>query len=37
MDPTGTFPGALWPEQAISLDEVINVYTTSCAEAMGLD
>jgi predicted amidohydrolase YtcJ len=37
MDPAGMFPGALWPEQAISLDEAINVYTTWSAEAMGLD
>lgn len=36
-DPTGQFPGALWPEQAISLDEAIRVYTTACAEAMGVD
>ncbi|KLU09564.1 MULTISPECIES: amidohydrolase [unclassified Kocuria] len=37
QDPTGQFPGALWPEQAITLEEAIRVYTTTCAEAMGLD
>ena len=37
MAPLGTFPGTLWPEQAISLDEAISVYTTWSAQAMGLD
>lgn len=37
QDPTGQFPGALWPEQAITLEEAIRVYTTACAEAMGLE
>jgi predicted amidohydrolase YtcJ len=37
QDPTGAFPGTLWPEQAITLEEAIGVYTTACAEAMGLD
>jgi predicted amidohydrolase YtcJ len=37
QDPTGQFPGTLWPEQAITLAEAIRVYTTACAEAMGLD
>ncbi|NKX53334.1 amidohydrolase [Arthrobacter mobilis] len=37
QDPTGQFPGTLWPEQAITLDEAIRVYTTACAEAMGVD
>lgn len=36
-DPTGQFPGTLWPEQAITLTEAIRVYTTDSAEAMGLD
>ncbi|WOH20552.1 amidohydrolase [Paenarthrobacter sp. GOM3] len=36
-NPTGQFPGALWPEQAITLAEAIRVYTSSCAEAMGVD
>jgi predicted amidohydrolase YtcJ len=37
QDPTGQFPGALWPEQALTLEEAIRVYTTASAEAMGLD
>lgn len=37
QDPSGEFPGALWPEQAITLAEAIRVYTTGCAEAMGVD
>jgi predicted amidohydrolase YtcJ len=36
-DPTGEFPGTLWPEQAITLPEAIRIYTTNCAEAMGVD
>jgi predicted amidohydrolase YtcJ len=36
QDPTGKFPGTLWLEQAISLDEAIAAYTTAAAEAMGL-
>jgi predicted amidohydrolase YtcJ len=35
-DPTGHFPGTLWPEQAISREEASTCYTTACAEAMGL-
>ncbi|WP_370950068.1 amidohydrolase [Amycolatopsis sp. cg5] len=37
QDPTGTFPGALWPEQAITLAEAIEVFTLAAARAMGLD
>ncbi|MFD1213550.1 amidohydrolase [Arthrobacter sp. GCM10027362] len=37
QDPTGRFPGMLWPEQAITLEEAVRVYTTACAEAMGID
>ena len=37
QDPTGQFPGTLWPEQAISLAEAIRTYTTSSAKATGLD
>lgn len=37
QDPTGQFPGTLWPEQAITLPEAISVYTTGCAQAMGVD
>ena len=36
-DPTGEFPGTLWPEQAITLPEAIRIYTTNCADAMGVD
>jgi predicted amidohydrolase YtcJ len=36
-DPSGQFPGTLWPEQAISLTEAIRIYTTNSAQAMGLD
>lgn len=35
-DPTGRFPGALWPEQAITATEALAAYTRSAAEAMGL-
>ena len=37
QDPTGQFPGTLWKEQAITLDEAVRIYTTASAEAMGLD
>lgn len=36
-DPTGAYPGRLWPEQAISLDEAIAVFTRNAARAMGVD
>ncbi|MBN6038864.1 amidohydrolase [Amycolatopsis sp. 195334CR] len=36
-DPAGTHPGALWPEQAISLPEAIECFTLAGARAMGLD
>ncbi|GAB2776918.1 amidohydrolase [Amycolatopsis magusensis] len=35
-DPAGVHPGALWPEQAISLPEAIEVFTLGSARAMGL-
>ncbi|UOE44383.1 amidohydrolase [Agromyces larvae] len=35
-DPSGRFPGTLWPEQAITLDEAITAFTSGAAEAMGL-
>ncbi|MGL3805482.1 amidohydrolase [Paeniglutamicibacter sp. R2-26] len=34
-DPSGRFPGTLWPEQAITLDEALRIYTVDAAEAMG--
>ncbi|MBC9953358.1 amidohydrolase [Leucobacter sp. cx-42] len=36
-DPTGAYPGTLWPEQAITLDEAIRAFTINGATAMGLD
>ncbi|HSV36680.1 amidohydrolase [Ramlibacter sp. WS9] len=35
-DPTGRFPGALWPEQALDLASVLRAYTINPARAMGL-
>ena len=35
-DPSGEFPGTLWVEQALTLDEAIAVYTTASSKAMGL-
>lgn len=35
-DPTGRFPGALWPEQAITSVEALAAYTRDAAQAMGL-
>jgi len=35
-NPKGGFPGALWPEQALDLATVIDIYTTNPARAMGL-
>ena len=35
-DPSGQYPGALWPEQAITLEEAIAAFTINGAEAMGL-
>ena len=35
-DPSGQFPGTLWVEQALTLDEAIAVYTTASSRAMGL-
>jgi len=35
-NPKGGFPGALWPEQALDLATVVDIYTTNPARAMGL-
>lgn len=35
-NPKGGFPGALWPEQALDLADVIEIYTRNSAQAMGL-
>ena len=32
----GVFPGTLWAEQALTLDEAVAVYTTASSKAMGL-
>ena len=37
MDPLERAEGALWPEQAITLDEAIEVFTINGARAMGID
>lgn len=36
-DPTGRFPGALWPEQALPLEAVLRAYTINSARAMGIE
>lgn len=36
-DPDDEFDGALWPEQALDLKTVLDVYTINSARAMGLD
>jgi predicted amidohydrolase YtcJ len=36
-DPTGTFPGRLWPEQGITVAEALYAYTLGGARAMGTD
>ncbi|WP_163505350.1 amidohydrolase [Fodinicola acaciae] len=36
-DPNGVHAGVLWPEQAISLSEAIEVFTINAARACGLD
>ncbi len=35
-DPSGRFPGALWPEQALDLATVLRAYTLNPARAMGI-
>lgn len=36
-DPSGSYPGTLWPEQAITLAEAIAAFTIGGARAMGLE
>lgn len=36
-DPSGQFPGVLWPEQAMTLDEAITAFTIGAATALGLE
>ena len=35
-DPNGQYPGTLWPEQAITLEEAISAFTIGAVTAMGL-
>jgi predicted amidohydrolase YtcJ len=35
-NPKGTYPGALWPEQALDVATVIEIYTRNPATAMGI-
>jgi predicted amidohydrolase YtcJ len=35
-DPTGRFPGALWPEQALDVATVLRIYTINGARALNL-
>lgn len=35
-NPNGRTPGALWPEQALDLATVLEIYTVNAATAMGL-
>jgi hypothetical protein len=35
-DPSGSFDGALWPEQAIDVADALRAYTINPARAMGL-
>jgi predicted amidohydrolase YtcJ len=36
-NPDGAFPGVLWPEQALDLATVLDIYTLNPARAMGID
>ena len=36
-NPRGEVDGALWPEQALDLETVIDIYTINAARAMGLE
>lgn len=36
-DPSGQFPGALWPEQALPLDAALAAYTINPARALRID
>lgn len=35
-DPTGTYPGTVAPDQAITLDQALPLFTTNAARALGL-
>lgn len=36
-NPWGVFPGVLWPEQAISLEQALRIYTRAGAKALKLE
>ncbi|MEY8839979.1 amidohydrolase family protein, partial [Cribrihabitans sp. XS_ASV171] len=36
-DPTGTYPGAVAPDQAITLEQALPLFTTNAARAMGME
>jgi predicted amidohydrolase YtcJ len=36
-DPLGNFPGTLWPEQALTVDEALRVFSINAAKAARLD
>jgi predicted amidohydrolase YtcJ len=36
-DPSGAFPGALWPEQALPLEAALRAYTINPARALRID
>lgn len=36
-NPKGGYPGALWPEQALSVERAIEIYTRNPARAMGIE
>jgi len=36
QDPSGAFPGTLWPEQAMTAAQALTAYTRASAEACGL-
>ena len=36
-NPNGTYPGECWPEQAISIEEALAIYTLGVARALKLD
>lgn len=37
QDPTGQFPGTLWEEQAVTVEEAIRIFSINGAKAAGLD
>lgn len=35
-NPTGRFPGAMWPEQSLTIEQAVSAYTAGSARAMGM-